>query len=141
MIKKSRQKFKYLENEKSFKDERKSVFHYFYRAFIKANKTNFFLKVRIQLEDGVKIPVMKTFKRRLQSKCLAYLNWNHQRYNLLKLKRSHHRIKTWQTYISFLSPQSNSNFKFSLFFLSLQSNNKNVCRTLSNIFDGTFLWK
>ena len=35
MAKKSRQKFKYLENKKSFQD------HHFQRAFIKANKTIF----------------------------------------------------------------------------------------------------
>ena len=40
MSKKSRQKFKYLENEKSFEDEIKSIFHYFWRT-IKANKKNF----------------------------------------------------------------------------------------------------
>ena len=34
MTKKSRQKFEYLENEKSFWDEIKSIFHHFQRAFI-----------------------------------------------------------------------------------------------------------
>ena len=43
MIKKSRQKFKYLDNEKSFYDELKSIFHHFQSAFIEANKTFFFL--------------------------------------------------------------------------------------------------
>ena len=33
MTKNSRQKFKYLENDKSFWGEIKSIFHYFYRAF------------------------------------------------------------------------------------------------------------
>ena len=42
MTKKSRQKFKYLENEKSFEDELKSIFHQFYRAFNEANNTIFF---------------------------------------------------------------------------------------------------
>ena len=37
MTKKSRQKFKYLENEKSFKDEI-SIFQHFWRAIIKAKK-------------------------------------------------------------------------------------------------------
>ena len=37
MIKMSRQKFKYLENEKSFEDEMKSIFHHFKRTFIEAN--------------------------------------------------------------------------------------------------------
>ena len=44
MPKKSRQKLKYLENEKSFYDEIKSVFHHFCRAIIEANKKNFFLE-------------------------------------------------------------------------------------------------
>ena len=39
MNKKPRQKFKYLENEKRFSDEIKSIFHYFQRAFIEENKT------------------------------------------------------------------------------------------------------
>ena len=42
MPKKSRQKFKYLENEKSFYDEIKSIFHQFWRAIIEANKQFFF---------------------------------------------------------------------------------------------------
>ena len=49
MTKISRQKFKYLENEKSFQDETKSIFHHFERAFIEANKNNFFWKVRVGL--------------------------------------------------------------------------------------------
>ena len=40
MPKMSRQKFKYLEDEKSFYDEIKSVFHNFSRAFTAGN--NFF---------------------------------------------------------------------------------------------------
>ena len=44
MSKKSRQKLKYLENEKSFYDEIKSIFHHFLRAFIEANKANLFLE-------------------------------------------------------------------------------------------------
>ena len=39
--KKSGQKFKYIKNEKCFKDEIKSIFHYFHRAFNEANKTKF----------------------------------------------------------------------------------------------------
>ena len=39
--KKSGQKLKYFNNEKSFQNEI-SVFHHFQRAFIEANKTNFF---------------------------------------------------------------------------------------------------
>ena len=42
MTKKSRQKLQYLENEKSFKDEIKSIFHLFWRAIIEANNTVFF---------------------------------------------------------------------------------------------------
>ena len=38
--KRSEQKFKYLENEKSFQDETKIIFHHFPKAFIDANKTN-----------------------------------------------------------------------------------------------------
>ena len=38
MTKKSRQKFKYPENEKSFYDEIKTIFHHFQRVFIEANK-------------------------------------------------------------------------------------------------------
>ena len=41
MTKKSRQKFKYYENKKSYYDEIKSIFHHFYRAFIGSNKTIF----------------------------------------------------------------------------------------------------
>ena len=40
MMRKSRQKFKYLEKEKSFSDEIKNIFHHFERAFIETNKTN-----------------------------------------------------------------------------------------------------
>ena len=43
MSKNSRQKFKYLQNEKSFYDEIKTIFHHFWRAIIEANKT-FFLE-------------------------------------------------------------------------------------------------
>ena len=49
MTKKSRQKSKYYENEKSFCDEIKSVFHHFKRVFIEANKKNFVSKVRVLL--------------------------------------------------------------------------------------------
>ena len=42
MPKKSRQKFKYLENEKSFQDKIKSIFYQFRRAIIEAKK--FFLE-------------------------------------------------------------------------------------------------
>ena len=41
MIKNSRQKFKYLEKEKSFLVEIKSIFYHFWRAFIEANKKIF----------------------------------------------------------------------------------------------------
>ena len=49
MNKKSRQKFNYLKNEKSFYDEIKSISHHFYSAFIEANKNNFVWKVRVRL--------------------------------------------------------------------------------------------
>ena len=38
-----RQKFKYLENKKSFYNEIKNIFHYFKRAFIELNQIFFFL--------------------------------------------------------------------------------------------------
>ena len=40
MIKTSRQKFKYLKNEKTSQYEIKIIFHPFLRAFIEANKTH-----------------------------------------------------------------------------------------------------
>ena len=43
MPKKSIQKFKYLENEKSFEDNIKNIFYNFWRAIIEANNF-FFLK-------------------------------------------------------------------------------------------------
>ena len=50
MLKKSKQKSKYLENEKSFYDEMKSIFfHHFWRVFIEANKKNVFWKVTVRL--------------------------------------------------------------------------------------------
>ena len=42
MTKKSWQKLKYLENEISFQDEIKSIFHHFSRTFNQANNTLFF---------------------------------------------------------------------------------------------------
>ena len=39
MPKKVRQKFKYFENEESFWDEIKSIFHHFWRGIIEAIKT------------------------------------------------------------------------------------------------------
>ena len=45
MTKKSRQKFKYLENIKNFSPEIKSIFHHYQRIFMEANKIFF-------LEDG-----------------------------------------------------------------------------------------
>ena len=41
MTKKSTQKLKCLENENSFEDETKSIFHHFGRAFIETNETIF----------------------------------------------------------------------------------------------------
>ena len=49
MIKKSRQKLKYLEKEKSFYDEIKSIFHLFSRTFIEANKEKIFRRERVRL--------------------------------------------------------------------------------------------
>ena len=42
MTKTSRQKFKYLENKKSFEDEIKNIFHHFQRGFIEVSKINIF---------------------------------------------------------------------------------------------------
>ena len=42
MTKKSRQKFKYIENEKTFEDEIKSIFDQIWSGFIETNKTIFF---------------------------------------------------------------------------------------------------
>ena len=53
MTKKSREKLKYLENEKSFYYELKSIFHNFWRVFIEANKANFFWKMKVGLQDAV----------------------------------------------------------------------------------------
>ena len=52
MAKKSTQKFKYLENNVTFLDEIKSIFHHFYRPFIEANQIMFF--------DG-ESPILETF--------------------------------------------------------------------------------
>ena len=48
MLEKSRQKFKHLENGKSFQDEIKSIFHHFEWVIIEANK-KIFEKVRVRL--------------------------------------------------------------------------------------------
>ena len=45
MTKKSRQKFKYLENEKSFYDEIKSIFYHFWTTIIEANTAKQLLSV------------------------------------------------------------------------------------------------
>ena len=42
MVKTSRKKSNYLENEKSFSDEIKSIFHRFEMSIIEANKIYFF---------------------------------------------------------------------------------------------------
>ena len=44
MTKKSAQKLKYFETERSFYDESKSIFHQFWRGIIKANKKELFLE-------------------------------------------------------------------------------------------------
>ena len=43
MPKKTRQKLKYIENEKSFQDEIKSTSHHFWRAIIETNNKKWFL--------------------------------------------------------------------------------------------------
>ena len=61
MTKKSRQKCKYLEREKSFLYEIKSIFRHFYRAFIETNKTNFFLEGESPtLKDSTNLKQEKT---------------------------------------------------------------------------------
>ena len=42
MTKNTRQKFKYLENEKTFQEEIKNILHNFQRAIVEANKIIFF---------------------------------------------------------------------------------------------------
>ena len=54
MTKKSKQILKYLENEKGFYDEMKSIFHQFLRAFTEANKVNF-----LEVES----PTLRSVKR------------------------------------------------------------------------------
>ena len=44
MTTKSKQKFKCRENEKSFSDEIKSIFHHFSRTIIEANKKKLFFE-------------------------------------------------------------------------------------------------
>ena len=41
MLKSQDKKFKYLENEKNFQDEIKSLFHHFWRTIIEASKNIF----------------------------------------------------------------------------------------------------
>ena len=41
MAEKWRQKFKYIENKKSFQDEIKSIFHHFWRTIIEGNNKIF----------------------------------------------------------------------------------------------------
>ena len=52
MIDNSRQKFKYIENKKSFKDEIKSVFHHFQKDFIEANKKIFLEGESLTLKEA-----------------------------------------------------------------------------------------
>ena len=66
MIKKSRKKIKHLENEKSFEDGIKTIFHHFERAFVEINKTYFLL-------EGAS-PTLKLFTKKLLS--------NYSRYNI-----------------------------------------------------------
>ena len=54
MTRKSKQKLKYLENEKSFQDEIKSIFHNFLRAFIEANEANFFERWESDFKSAIK---------------------------------------------------------------------------------------
>ena len=58
--KKSRQKFKYLENEKSFYNEIKSIFHQFWRAVIETNKKFFFGMRQFDFKTTAMIPFQST---------------------------------------------------------------------------------
>ena len=49
MTKKSRQKFKYIENEKCFEDEIKSVFHHFKGLSLKQIKRFFLVDEKVRL--------------------------------------------------------------------------------------------
>ena len=73
MIKKSRQKFKYLDNEKTFYDELKSIFHHFQSALIEANKAFFFFFC--WGGGSVKSPTWRSMKRHLlfRSRICKYL--------------------------------------------------------------------
>ena len=50
MTKKSRQKLKYLEYEKTFYAEIKCIFDHFFRAFIEANKAFFSFFLRLEFD-------------------------------------------------------------------------------------------
>ena len=57
MPKKSRQKIKYLENEKSFSDEIKSIFHHFWRTIFEANKKFFLEGESMTLSFSEELPI------------------------------------------------------------------------------------
>ena len=53
---KSSQKFKYLTNEKSFSNHAmKTIFHHSYRAFVEANRNNYFLEGKDPIVSFLKI--------------------------------------------------------------------------------------
>ena len=52
MTKMPRQKFKYIENEKSFYDETKRIFHHFQMVFIEVNKKNLLEAIRNSVYDN-----------------------------------------------------------------------------------------
>ena len=83
MTKMSREKFKYLQKEKSFYDEIKSIFHHFYGAFIEANKKKCFWKVRVRLQNLSKSII---FTCSLNRASTNRSNWPDAR-NKLALKR------------------------------------------------------
>ena len=72
-----RQKFKYLENKKSFWDEIKSIFHYFWRAII---KKNFFFG---RWESDFEGKISNLMER---SCCFWYYNKYLQKWSILLLK-------------------------------------------------------
>ena len=64
MPKKSRQKFKYLVNEKNFQDEIKCIYHHFWRAIIEENISRYRL-TKFFIEMFEKLQCWKSFQTQL----------------------------------------------------------------------------
>ena len=71
MPKKPRQKFKYLENKKSFEDQIKSILHHFWRAVIEADNNFFFGK----WEADFKVITYSTPRTLEFKSCLVFPLW------------------------------------------------------------------